>query len=186
MEQFGKRVLWLNSLVELGTEQPQPIAEVWGEWLKSWKWEAWGTLTFKDDGYSHEAATRAFGRFVHWLRAEGNPLVSYFVGHEVGKFGRLHMHVLLGALAPMTSRTALWSWWFTRYGRCELRGYDPEKGAAMYVSKYVSKQLGYYDLDLMGLEECHSTDFLLKTHTTTPTIKRDRLASRAKPRGPTP
>lgn len=180
-EQFGRRVAYLNTPIELGSPQPKPLSAEFGEWLKSWQWEAWGTLTFKDPNYTHEAASRAFGRFTRWLQREGNPDVSHFVGHEIGSLGRLHMHCLLGSLAPMTSRSALWRWWFTHYGRAEIKGYDPEQGAAVYVSKYVSKELAHYDLDLTGLDRCQS-ETLLKSSLTSRTMSRDRRASREKRR----
>lgn len=185
LAQYARRIAWLHRQVEVGQPQPESLAKPWGEWLKQWPWESWGTLTFRDDGYSHEAATRSFNRFTAWLRAEGNDQVSYFVGHEVGKQGRLHLHCLLGSLAPMTSRRALWQWWFERYGRCELRGYDPEQGAAVYVSKYVTKELAHYDLDLEGMDRWHSDAQLLSKHTTERTMRDVRRALREKQRSGT-
>lgn len=185
LQQYAKRLAWLHRSVEVGQQQPPSLQPAWGEWLKTWEWESWGTLTFRDDGYSHEAATRSFGRFVAWLQREGNPNVSWFVGHEIGSLGRLHLHCLLGSLAPITSRRALWRWWFERYGRCELRGYDPEQGAAVYVSKYVTKELAHYDLDLRGMERCRLDAQLLNKPMTERTMRDARRASRAKRRGST-
>lgn len=61
--------------------------------------------------------------------------------------GRLHLHALLGGFAPHVSRRAAWRFWFDRYGRAQLLPYDPARGAAQYVSKYVSKELAHYDIE---------------------------------------
>ncbi len=153
---YAKRLRWLHSTIELGQEQDRSVVTAWGEWLGGFEWEAWGTLTFKDPGYTHDAATRAWLRFVAAQEEGGSTHLCYFVGHEVGKLGRLHLHCLLANLNPVTARRRdLWAWWFTRYGRCGVRGYDPEKGAAHYVSKYVTKDLAHYDVELRGLR-CRS------------------------------
>lgn len=125
------------------------IASTWGDWLSGpdFSWQAWGTFTFRDPGYSNAAATRSWDRFTSWLRREGSPGVGFFVGHEVGARGRLHLHALLGGLAPQTRRSALWAWWFERYGRAQLLPYDPARGAAHYVAKYVTKDFAHYDIE---------------------------------------
>jgi len=147
LETFARRVAWLNRTVEVGTENPQPVRAAWSEWLGGFPWDAWGTLTFRWSDPTHAQLDRAFSGFVTHIRnfsMTGD--APYFLGHEVGRGGRAHLHCLLG-VGDMP-RTALWSWWFKRYGRCEVRGYDPERGAAAYVSKYITKELGHYDVDL--------------------------------------
>ncbi len=152
--QVARRPGWDDATVEVGTPQPRSITEDWGDWLGGMPWESWGTLTLRYENPTHEQMQRAWARFVQWLRTEGNPSVTFFVGHEVGSRGRIHLHCLLGALAPDTPRRALWAWWFERFGRAEIVGYEPTKGAARYVSKYVTKELAHYDLDLGGWESC--------------------------------
>lgn len=174
---------WLARPVELGSEQPVSLALHWGEWLKGYDWQAWGTLTLRYDEPTHDQMQRAWSRFVAWLRTEGNQDVSYFVGHEVGSRGRVHLHCLLGTLAEDTPRSALWSWWYERFGRAEIRGYDPERGAASYVSKYVTKELAHYDLDLRGFDRCGLS---LKLGSPSWKRTRDRKGSAAKPPERTP
>lgn len=151
VEMFAARVRWLQRTVEVGSAEPSPVRSAWAEWLGGYPWTAWGTLTFKHANPTHEQLDRAFVRFIDYTRTIsvwGD--TPYFLGHEVGAGGRAHLHVLLGGLIP--DRSMLWSWWFKRYGRCEVRGYDPQRGAAAYVSKYVTKGLGHYDLDLGGFK----------------------------------
>ena len=150
LERYAHRVRWMNTTVEVGTPQDSPVVSEWGSWLRVYPWEAWGTLTFKAGDFTHEAATRAWGNFSKWLDTQA-PLASWFVGHEVGARGRLHLHCLLGMLSGLPAdRSEIWKWWFTRYGRAQVLGYDPERGAAHYVSKYVTKELAHYDFDFRG------------------------------------
>lgn len=121
------------------------LADAWGEWLGSFDWDAWCTLTFREP-YSADAADRAFRRWAQWIEKE-NPRFGYFVGHELGGIGgRLHLHALLGGLEEGCSRRALWKRWHDKHGRAQLLPYDREKGAAFYVSKYVTKEIGHYDI----------------------------------------
>lgn len=166
-----RRKRWLNSQVEVGEIQTADIAGPWGEWLSGFPWQAWGTLTLRWADPTPAQLARGFTRFVRWLRAEGNPDVSWYFAHETGALGRSHLHCLLGALAPDTPRSTLWRWWWDRYGRCEVRGYDPERGAAVYVAKYVSKTYAHYDLDLGGFDRWHDA---LTLPISTPSFKRTR------------
>jgi len=154
--------------------QPMQFSLAWGEWLSRWEWSAWCTLTFRDPGYTHEAATRSWLRFASWIRREGSPDLAWFVGHEVGARGRLHLHALLGAVLPYTQRSALWSWWHKKYGRAQILAYHPKLGAAHYVSKYVTKDLAHYDLDLRGLDQCCSAQLSHPLQPGTPNWKRKR------------
>ena len=130
------------------------INTAWGLWLEEHEWDYWATLTFRD-AYSGDAATRAFDRLIRWGRRLA-PDLGYFVGHEVGKLGRLHLHALfsgavdvdqVGVLNSQGLRSKdIWHWWFKRYGRAQVLPYDPTRGAAAYVSKYVTKEMGHYDV----------------------------------------
>lgn len=143
-----KRAAWLQREIIVGTPQVSPLRDAWSQWLGVYPWEAWGTLTFRESDFTNDSATRAWGRFVAFLYPAAAQ--SWFVGHEVGAQGRLHLHCLLG---PLTiKRSEAWQWWFTRYGRSEVKGYDPEQGAAKYITKYITKELAHYDVDLRGFE----------------------------------
>lgn len=118
----------------------------WGEWLSTWPWDWWATLTFRDE-YSPNAADRAFLRWARWLRTD-SPSLGYFVGHELGRIGgRLHLHALIGGLQPQVYRTAAWKRWHDRHGRAEILPYDPDRGASHYISKYVAKDFARYGIE---------------------------------------
>jgi hypothetical protein len=124
-----------------------------GEWLNQHRWDAWCTLTFRAGNFSAEAATRAYEQWLAYIATTGSPSVTWFMGHEVGgQGGRLHLHGLIGNLESYTSRTKLWEWWFKRYGRAQVLRYDAERGASYYVSKYVTKGLAEWNLDLTGYQ----------------------------------
>ncbi len=151
LEQYAGRLAHLHRTYELGQPQPPTISTAWGQWLGTFPWDAWGTMTFAAGEFTHDAASRAWQRFARHFQMQ-QPLGTWFVGHEVGARGRLHLHCLLGGMHDRTpeARTQLWEWWFKRYGRAQVLGYDPEKGAAHYCAKYVSKELAFYDLDFNG------------------------------------
>jgi hypothetical protein len=148
-EMHARRLAHLQREITVGQEQSEPIRDGWSRWLKSYPWEAWGTLTFRDNGYTADGATRAFAKFAHrtWASPE---VAAWFVGHEVGSMGRLHMHFLFAALSKR--RTEVWADWFKCYGRAQIVPYGSEKPIAEYVTKYVSKELAHYDLNLRGFE----------------------------------
>jgi len=119
-----------------------------GEWLSTYSWDWWCTLTFRNE-YTPDAATRAFLRFASWLRHD-SPGVGYFVGHEVGRLGRLHLHALIGGLEPHVQRTAAARRWERRHGHARIFPYDRDRGAAHYIAKYVSKELAEWDIHAVG------------------------------------
>lgn len=57
-------------------------------------------------------------------------------------YGGTHFHALIGGLTTDVRRDEAYGWWFERYGINRIEPYDPERGAAHYLTKYVVKQLG--------------------------------------------
>lgn len=134
---------------------PSPVVTAWGDWLATFRWDWWATLTFaKPRGPA--AATRAFLAWIgavrrgHDGRDVASPSAGFFLGHEVGQLGRLHLHCLVGGLDPTARRDEAWRWWFSRLGRAEVLPYDPARGAGWYVAKYVAKQLSEYLIEPPG------------------------------------
>lgn len=66
-----------------------------------------------------------------------------------------HLHALM---RTDVSGTAIWQWWFRRFGRAEVRDFDPKLGAAGYVAKYVTKQLADYDVEISTVQAKHLSD----------------------------
>ena len=141
----------------------QAVHEAWTNWLSTFHWDHFATLTFAQPR-TEARARRAFAAFVRTVRLQTfGGSVGYFCGYECGTFGRLHLHALMRTNVPQTElainanshpskavpNKVLWACWFERFGRAKVETYDPKRGAAGYVSKYVTKRLSFYDLDNM-------------------------------------
>ncbi len=139
------------------------LHDTWTDWLSTFHWDHFATLTFKDPR-TEASARRAFAKYVGSLsQLTHGGSVGYFCGYEHGTFGRLHLHALLRTASPQTylarggrarpskalSDRQVWQAWFDRFGRATVSAYDRRRGAAGYVSKYVTKRLAFYDIDNM-------------------------------------
>jgi len=116
-----------------------------GEWLGAFTWTHWGTFTFGDGwGPDGPTSSRAFYHLNKFLASErGVP--GYFCCIETGRLGRVHGHALLRVDQysirglDLDVRTDACADWERRFGRSQLRAYDPELGAAGYCAKYLTK-----------------------------------------------
>jgi hypothetical protein len=112
-----------------------PLVEGWGDFLSQFHWDWFVTLTFNFDVKTFTAHRRC----ATWLRelenAAGSP-IFWFRGDEYGeRFGRFHMHLLIGNVAHL-GRIAWMNRWQKRNGFARVFPFDPAKGAAYYVAKY--------------------------------------------------
>lgn len=140
------------------------LPETWGDWLNGYDWSHWATLTFapyqrpskpglgppKDDatknkpGPPPDYAHRAFNRFISGLSCRSGQGVWWFRGDEFGeRLGRLHLHSVIGGADRVPPEALARAW---RDGFAQVERFDPEKGAAHYVTKYVTKGLADYEV----------------------------------------
>lgn len=138
------------------------LAGAWGKWLEDYDWSHWCTLTFRRyeprsapglaapkpfkprPGPPPDYAHRSFDRFARRLANKAVQRVWWFRGDELGpQLGRLHLHALVGGTEGLLPETLRSCW---REGFSFIDIYDPELGAAHYLTKYVSKDLADYDL----------------------------------------
>lgn len=141
---------------------PTHYAEVFGDWLSGYEWSHWGTFTFRPyaprpkpglapprlrsvpPGPSVEFAHREWRRYVRRLERTLYQRIWWFRGDEFGEqLGRLHFHALLGG-APGVEAELLAKPWTA--GFAQVEEYDPNRGAAHYVTKYVRTNFGDWDL----------------------------------------
>jgi len=133
---------------------PVPLNEAWVKFIERFEPYHWFvTLTFKDD-VTNARANKQFARFMRGMnealygrryREKGLGL-PYVNARERQKRGTPHFHTLIGGdvwkLRRMTYKE-LWEGWdgkkFTRNGMARVLPHDRERGARMYVSKYVLK-----------------------------------------------
>ena len=117
------------------------IKQAWGDWLREWDWEWYCTLTFRDNVGIRRAnslwkvwyeklvtSTRKnvqYVRFTEWQRDRGVP----------------HYHVLMLNLKHVRRLTWL-DRWVDLAGWARIEPYNPDKGAAHYLCKYITKERG--------------------------------------------
>jgi hypothetical protein len=129
------------------------LSDSFGEFLAEFHWDWFVTLTFADDVKTFTAHRRCEAWLKSLEKAAGQP-ISWFRGDEYGeKFGKLHIHMLIGNVAGLHRFTWMerWKEWVpkdreNRNGFARIFPFDPTKGAAFYVAKYVTKQFGDWDI----------------------------------------
>jgi len=110
-----------------------------GNWLKSYAWRHYATLT-DDCGNSAASLRRQGTRFVRRLATKARRRVDYFLIVEGASRGFPHLHALLLGTDSLTQREIERQW---RPGWSCVRRFDPARGAA----DYVTKELAYVDFD---------------------------------------
>lgn len=137
-----------------------------GDWLlKLTPWDWFATLTFNRI-VSVNGAHYWFKRYVEWAEKASGVPVRAFRADEYGPLhGRLHIHALMGnvTLGPLFEQGSLLAFcgerlppgqtgrtccathaWLCGYAR--VFPFDVDKGASYYVSKYVVKANGDWEL----------------------------------------
>ena len=158
--------------MELSMSVSPHYAREVGDWLGGLApWDVWFTITTREPR-SPAAWRRGMQRFVKRTAATH----AFWGIETGSKFGRLHAHGLLhwgAAPGVLESRVppkvnplpgdeevvrrttanvlrppnhALWRDCNLRFGRSQFIDYDPSRGAAHYVSKYVSKKMTDWDI----------------------------------------
>lgn len=92
------------------------------------------------DPISLPAVRSAVGRWCYRIK----PRAIWWATEPGGRFGRHHIH-MLASLSDKSMERDPWSLAFRWFGRSEIEEYDPERGAAHYVGKYVTKELSDHD-----------------------------------------
>lgn len=143
----------------------QDMATDYGNWLDQMQfgsdgsehpWHYWSTLTFAEERTSR-AVRKAVTGHLERIGAD-----RAFWGMESGKVnGRLHAHALLHFRTELSGDHTMpvgvpraehiYRDWFKRHGRAHVDRFEKGKGAAHYVSKYVTKRLCDYDFYVHGL-----------------------------------
>lgn len=106
----------------------------------------WGRFTRRDTaaGVSDAYAMRAWRGYLRDVSKLADVPLFWFFGIEHGeKRGRLHVHALTGNTERLPVQLLREQW---RNGFTRILSYDPSRGAAHYVSKYVTKQLAEWDI----------------------------------------
>lgn len=120
--------------------------------MGTFEWDQFATLTFDSrwgEGGPHP--DRVLALTIGWLeRLFHGP--RYYICVERGRYGRTHSHALLGrgsAGAPIDPRALSPAW---KFGRDQIRRFDPALGATHYVAKYLTKSPDHWAIS-EGVEQ---------------------------------
>lgn len=133
---------YLQSIDEF-CEIMNDVKTEWFLWLRKYKWNLWGTFTFKYPVLRGDSAIRYFSSF--WRRIP--ECVGYMAVVENFKWipNGVHIHALLYCIGESCADLeirSIWRRWFDRYGRNQIKFLWKEAdGVYTYVSKYVTKQM---------------------------------------------
>lgn len=145
----------------VGAEDRRQQLREWGDWLeREWSWDLFVTLTHDNSEAALGRGTRSIvgwkassDRWDRWLSeavipnsrsGTGLPDPYWVRGREPNPWRKgTHFHALVGGVGDV-NRRGLWRWWFQEqgYGLARILPYEPSKGAAHYLTKYVVKELG--------------------------------------------
>lgn len=115
----------------------------WGEFLSSFVWTYFVTLTTRSAS-SADSLLRSFRRYERSLQRIAQQRVGYFVAIERTTVGHVHAHALFDGPSGLEDHLA--KRWLA--GRTQVLKYDPARGAAYYVTKYMSDDCQLLDYDL--------------------------------------
>ena len=125
------------------------VSDQYADWLSTYDWSHWITLTYRDYSPTEHAAMRHLGRVRKKRQCEG---LQYFACVENGeKYGRTHLHLL--AIFPKLGTPRVEDFdqtWRDSYGLTHIRNYRDTGGAASYASKYCTKDLTLWDIQLQN------------------------------------
>ena len=121
------------------------------EWANKFEWQIYMTGTFKRESSYRDAikTKRAFRRFTDEIkRVYGKKAIEYFMCVELHKEGSFtHVHALINGLDALTYNQ-IRETWEQRFGRAKVEGYDKEKGAHYYLTKYILKDVHDWDIKI--------------------------------------
>jgi hypothetical protein len=108
----------------------------YADWLSSFEWIFFGTLTFREPEISLRKANQLFDRWIHEIEAaEGTKDFRWVRVAERGAFGdNLHFHCLVGGLRNGSK----WNWllrWKEMAGEAFISYYFRGGGATRYMLK---------------------------------------------------
>jgi hypothetical protein len=137
------------------------LREAWGQFLSQFQWDWFVSLTFREVIPTFRAYRMA-GRLLRDLERDAGAPVYWFRADEYGeRFGRFHMHLLVGNVASL-HRLYWMDEWNRRAGYARILPFEKTKGAVFYVAKYITKQQGEWAMsDSLG--EC-PTQAVLPLH----------------------
>lgn len=133
-------------------EQNLALLDSWGSFAIEldgiYRWEWYGTFTFRDDRLGPEGCHKRWRRWTHllnrrvfgvryWKRGQGAAWLRGTESHRARNVR--HYHALIGGGVGGESVFEWMERWDELAGFARIFPYEPAKGAAWYVTKYVAK-----------------------------------------------
>jgi len=120
------------------------ISREWGEFLNTFSWNWYCTLTFRYM-ISPGLARQYYRDFFADIQNVSDSPLGWFAVEERGSLGRLHVHALLIGMEHLNRR----EWeraWFKRAGTAVILEYDPSRGASYYCAKHLGQPDTDYEM----------------------------------------
>ena len=134
------------------------LSDSWGTWISGLaEWDWFITLSFRDPAHQPGKswtkpgwgrAKQAWTRFMDFVI--GDPALGKWVRClELQKWrGTPHVHGLVSGVDPALSIKNARDWAYHHYGIARIDRYNPNLGAAWYITKYVNSDA--FDIDFGG------------------------------------
>jgi len=121
------------------------VRDAFGNWLGTFPWTYFLTVTFSEPRRPHHAISTV-GQVGKTIQRHSRGRL--FLGSELHVSRTLHVHGLLQAPRGANEflRYALWHSLFHAFGRSEVREVQSREAVSNYVSKYVSKEMGEWNM----------------------------------------
>ena len=133
---------WIRPADLRGELWRRQLVQAWGQWLSTFPWDHYLTLTFRGE-VTVGPARFHFRRLVRRIEQRSQQAVYWFMAVEIGAGGRVHIHALFGQTERLAPDAIAEAW---DRGRSEVARYDDRKGAAYYVSKAITSDCVDYDI----------------------------------------
>ncbi len=133
----------------------RPSVSDWTPYLQGKPWSQFATFTTTLP-ISLKSARRLMEKVATRVLRGGEYMFWAAERFELGREG-YHLHALINT---RHSAKQIEAWYSKLYGRADVRRYDPKRGAAGYVAKYMTKAAFDYDMLVgRGSPELFSEDF---------------------------
>lgn len=117
------------------------VRDAFADWLNGWEWSYFYTVTFRWPRQPHHSDS-TINEIKRVLLARCG-VRRFFLGTELHINRTLHVHGLLGLQGRYSGAVAshVFRESYERWGRSEVLPVRAREAATLYVSKYVSKEL---------------------------------------------
>src|SRR5437764_4559173 len=122
------------------SQQRAALPEAYGEFISTLAlWDWFVTLTFREAIVRDLAVTRIEAWLADIQAAVGGKQIGWLLAEEFGRMGgRYHCHLLVTGVEGQT-RKFWWSEAFRRFGRSEIRPFNPEQAAEGFAPPKFSR-----------------------------------------------